>query len=355
MRTSLAALAAFVLAGCSGAASETRPPWSQLWPGLPVNSIQAVSDGCVAQPSALSGEQVVAVSNGSAVPLDLRITTADSPAAVFELEPIAPATTRARTARLGPGHYRYACFFEEKPVMYSEPFTVAGAGAGDGVAAVLPVSMQDLDPVARAYEQWVKTLLPQLRAHARAMAVGGDTGKREWTHAHRIYETLGAAYDAFGDTGEAVEDAFAQAESALWTGGGDAAQVAGKLSDSVDALASGFPEEQVDPLALGLRAHEIVEDAVEKTLTGRDDHGSHTMFVTLAANLEGVAKLMDLLGPLLRERFPGLDRLRGELSAAQSLIAAGATGGQQRLNAVFSQLAEDLAPVAAICDIRRDK
>jgi iron uptake system component EfeO len=320
------------------------------WPGLPVTDVRAIGDGCVRDPAARPGEQVVAVANTSAVPLELRIVLADSAAAVFELEPVAPATTRAGTARLAGGRYRYACYFEEQRVMYSEPFEVAeGHGGQQAVAAV---SMQDLNPVARAYEQWVASLLPQLRQQAAAIAAGGAAGKRSWTAAHGLYETLGAAYDAFGDQGQAVEDGFVSAETALWRGG-DAADASRKLTEAVDALADSFPEAEVDPLALGLRAHEIVEDSIDKTLSGRDDHGSRTTLVTLAANLAGVAKLLDLLDPILKTRYPELPALRAELAAAQKLVSGDPP--RQRLNAMFSQLAEDLAPVAAICDIRRDE
>ncbi|WP_049773335.1 EfeM/EfeO family lipoprotein [Segniliparus rotundus] len=347
-QSSLAGCLLLLLAGCSGAAGPARPPWAVSWPGLPVTEVRAIGDGCVRDPAARPGEQVMVVANTSAAPLELRIVLADSPAAVFELEPVAPATARAATARLAGGRYRYACYFEEQRVMYSEPFEVVGA-PGDQ-QAVAAVSMQDLNPVAREYEHWVAGLLPQLRQQTAAIAVGGAAGKRSWTAAHRLYETLGAAYDAFGDQGQAVEDGFASVEDALWRGA-DAADASRTLTEAVDALADSFPEAEVDPLALGLRAHEIVEDSIDKTLSGRDDHGSHTALATLAANLDGVTKLLDLLDPLLRTRYSALPALRAELVSAQALVSGHPP--RQRLNAVFSQLAEDLAPVAAICDIRR--
>ncbi|EFV13924.2 hypothetical protein [Segniliparus rugosus] len=361
-RLALSGCLLLVAAGCASDAGAGLSPWAALWPGLPVTEVRAVGDGCVAEPKAATGEQVMAVTNTSAAPLELRVVLPDSPAAVFEIEPVAPASTRAQPVRLAPGRYRYACYFEERRVMYSEPFAVAPAeeaAAGPGPAplgatrAILPVSVQDLDPTARAYEQWVAGQLPLLAAEARQAAAGGEPGKQGWLSAHRRYETLGAAYDAFGDAGEAVQAAFASAEAALWSGRGDPAQAGGALASAADALAEDFPQAQVDPLDLGLRAHEIVEDAIEKTLTGRDDHGSHSMLATLAANLDGVRELLGLLDPLLRPRLPSLDRLRDELDAAGALVAARQTG--QRLNASFGQLAEHLAEVAAICDIRRSR
>ncbi|MGL6235629.1 MAG: EfeM/EfeO family lipoprotein [Segniliparus sp.] len=366
----LAGCLLLVAAGCGSDARAARSPWAALWPGLPVTEVRAAGDGCVPAPGAAPGEQVLAVTNTSAAALELRIVLPDSPAAVFEIEPVGPATTRAQPVRLAPGRYRYACYFEERRVMYSDVFAVAGAapaaGGPDSAQAVLPVSVQDLDPAVRAYERWVAEQLPRLGDEARRTASGGEAGRAGWLAAHRRYETLGAAYDAFGDAGKAVEDAFAKSEAALWPGqersaGGDPAAAGHELAEAVDALAKDFPSAQVDPLDLGLRAHEIVEDSIEKTLTGRDDHGSRSMLATLAANLDGVRELLDLLGPLLRPRLASLDQLRGELDAAGALVSGTpranplAQAAQQRLNAAFGQLAEHLAKVAAICDVRRSR
>lgn len=359
----LVACLGLVAAGCASAAGVRPSPWAALWPGLPETEVRAVGDGCVTSPTAGAGDQLLVVTNTSAAALTLRVVLPDSPAAVFELEPVAPAATRAQPLRLAPGRYRYACYFEERRVMYSEPFAAAEAAGAvpapfAAPRAILPVSVQDLDPAAQAYERWVAEQLPQLADESRLAGAGGEAGRAGWLAAHRRYETLGAAYDAFGESGDAVEDAFARSEAALWAGPGATGRTARagrELAEAVGALAKSFPMAQVDPLDLGLRAHEIVEDSIQKTLTGRDDHGSHSMLATLAANLDGVRELLVLLDPLLRPRLPSLDRLRGEIDAARALVVGRARPDQQRLDATFGQLAERLAEVAAICDVRRSR
>ena len=59
-------------------------------------------------------------------------------------------------------------------------------------------------------------------------------------------------------------------------------------------------------LDLGLRTHEILENALEFQLTGHDDYGSGTTLATTAANISGTWELLGILRPLLVARDPGL-------------------------------------------------
>jgi iron uptake system EfeUOB component EfeO/EfeM len=60
-------------------------------------------------------------------------------------------------------------------------------------------------------------------------------------------------------------------------------------------------------LDLGLRTHEILENALQFQLSGHDDYGSGTTL----ANVDGTRELLSLLRPALTGRYgPGLLKLR---------------------------------------------
>jgi iron uptake system component EfeO len=121
----------------------------------------------------------------------------------------------------------------------------------------------------------------------------------------------------------------------------------------------------MDPLDLGLRTHEITEDSIQQDLTGRSDFGSGTSLATARAGLNGTTELLTVLRPLLAPRDSGLARIDSGLRAAERDLDALRSGGgwrapaaltrtdRERIGADFGDLAEQLAPVAVILDIRR--
>jgi iron uptake system component EfeO len=97
------------------------------------------------------------------------------------------------------------------------------------------------------------------------------------------------------------------------------------IARSNHGLQKDLPNEQVDPNDLGLRAHEIMENALQFELTGENDQGSGTSLNTALANLDGTAKVLAILEPVLKPRYPDLpqvrkweDRVRALLTAHQS-------------------------------------
>lgn len=136
----------------------------------------------------------------------------------------------------------------------------------------------------------------------------------------------GAAYDAFGayerkidglpdGLPAAVADlhftGFHRVEYGLWHG-----ESASSLASSVDELAGDvqalrdiFPTVEVDPLDLGLRAHEILEDTLQLQLTGDADQGSAMDLATASANLDGTQEVLTVLRSLLVPRYPNLSEV----------------------------------------------
>jgi iron uptake system EfeUOB component EfeO/EfeM len=161
---------------------------------------------------------------------------------------------------------------------------------------------------------------------------------------------------------------FYRIEYGLWHGQGarQLGRPAAKLDRDVLALRRAWPSMEVDLLDLGLRTHEILENALEFQLTGHDDYGSGTTLATTAANITGTRELLTILRPLLVPRYPGLPAVYVGLHKLDSLLVAEQRPGghwtpvralgidrRQQIDAAAGQLLQELDPIAAITEPRR--
>ncbi len=245
------------------------------------------------------------------------------------------------------------------------------------------MTQQDLIPPTLLYQKWVAAQLPGLVRDTAALQAAVDRGdlaaaRTAWLPAHLDYERLGAAYGTFGDLDDSINGTtkglpdgltdpgftgFHRLEYGLWNGQSAAVlkPVADKLSQDVRSLQTQWRTAQMDPLMLGLRAHEIVENAIQFELTGRTDYGSGSNLATAQANLQGTAEALTLLHPLLATRMTTLPQINADMTATEAELAklgdvplASLTlTEREQLNADFGQLVDDLAPIAAVCDVRR--
>jgi iron uptake system component EfeO len=133
----------------------------------------------------------------------------------------------------------------------------------------------------------------------------------------------------------------------------------------VRALQASWPSSQIDLLDIGLRTHEILENALQFQISGHDDYGSGTTLATTEANITGTRELLTVLHPLLADRYTGLPAVYTWLDRLQKVIdgthtshgwtAVGAlpTTTRQDVDAAASQSLVELAPIAAITEPRR--
>ena len=112
---------------------------------------------------------------------------------------------------------------------------------------------------------------------------------------------------------------FHRLEYGLWHGqsAGQLTGVANKLVADIRGLRASWPDQEIDLIDMGLRTHEILENALQFQLSGHDDYGSGTTLATTGANIDGTRELLTILHPLLAPRYAGLpavdswlDRLR---------------------------------------------
>jgi hypothetical protein len=270
--------------------------------------------------------------------------------------------------------------------------SAAGDGAGD------PVTVFEMaDPVVH-YQEHVAAQLALLAGQTKVLARDTEAGddaaaKQDWRTAHLTYHRLGAAYGAFGALGQAIDGlagglpggtdnpgftGFHKVEQVLWRGGGAraAAPATARLAQDVAALQGRAGQLDISANTFSVRAHEILEDTLQVTLTGADDYGSGTATSTAAADLDGTRTVIELLRPLLERRSPGLTaRIEAQLNAVgaaltaavpaaapQAAPAAGSGQGtaiaalplpqRQRLDAAVGQALETLAVVPGLLKVQ---
>lgn len=303
-----------------------------------------------------------------------------------EVEGMGAGTTDTMLVTLGPGGYALRCVMEDLDPVTGPTVRIGGTGSSN--AGVQPVTSTDLLGPLHQYQTYVDAGVADLVTRTDALNSAVTSGnvaqaKAAWLTAHLAYETLGAAYGAFGDyDGEingtaaglpgGVADAgftgFHRVEYGLWHGEAQAslAAAAAQLDGYVHGLQHDLPQLQPQPNDLGLRAHEILENTLQFELTGQTDYGSGSNLATAQANLAGDREVVSVLRPLLASRFPGLsdvdnwsarfgallDGLR-QPDGSWPPISQVPQQTREKLNGTLGQLVEDLSPIATITEPRR--
>jgi high-affinity iron transporter len=308
--------------------------------------------------------------------------------AVFaEIENLAPGTTNPIKVTLAAGSYAFRCAFTDGTALTSKTYSIGGSGAGSSTG-VTPVTDQDMQQPVADYRAYVQQQLPVLLADGQKLAADLDSGnlakaKADWLPAHLDYEGLGAAYGTFGDydgaidglaTGlpDGVDDAswtgFHRIEYGLWHGQSDAVlkPLGGKLVADIKGLIKDFPSETTDPNDLPLRAHEILENALQFQLTGIADYGSGTALATVSANLHGTQVVLSTVVGLMQTRDPQglktintwIQKLAADLDAAHrpdgswTPLPQLSAAQRQKLNGDLGELLERLSIVPDLLEER---
>jgi iron uptake system component EfeO len=338
--------------------------------------------------TAQAGTQTFRISNQSVAGVEVQLVDPHSGAVFLDAEGLGSGAEHTYRVRLSRGAYRFRCLPADADAVTGPVVHVAGAPRIAGATpGVLPVTRNDLIPAAKRYGDWIESRLPVLLADVRTLDDdlhrGDDAAaRRDWLTAHLEYEQLGAAYGAFGDDDTAIDGApapghtalddpdlagFHRIEALLWDGTiTPATAPADALVAAVEHLQRTFPTARVDPLDVGLRAHEILEDASQSDATGRTDAGSHSELATIDAEVVGTQEALEPLRDVLRTRYadlPAADRalatLRDDLASHRAADGSWAAldrldrHDREQLDADLGAALELLAPVAAICDPRR--
>jgi iron uptake system component EfeO len=332
------------------------------------------------------GPQTLRIYNASTEGGEVDLIDPANGAIYAEVQGIGPGTTTPMQVDLGSGRYAFRCLLEDTDGITGPVVTVGGHVRG--ARAILPVTTNDLLGPAREYHAYVTAGLQVLAGQTRVLAADVAAGRLSaaraaWLPAHLTYERLGAAYGTFGNYDTEIDGratglpggvsdpgftGFYRVEYGLWHGQ-TAPELTGpavRLYHDVLALQAAFGAMEIDLLDIGLRTHEILENALEFQLTGTDDYGSGTTLATTAANITGTRELLQILHPLLVVRYQGLPSVYLWLNRLQSLIDAQqhpdgswtpvgalAVTTREQIDAAIGQALQELAPIAVITEPRR--
>jgi hypothetical protein len=179
-----------------------------------------------------------------------------------------------------------------------------------------PVTMEVelVDPATRGVYAEIESLAADVTALRTALSSGDRArAQRAWLVAQMAYSRLGAAYDTFGDSADAIDGlpgsgSFAglrRIERGLWHGESLPllSAVAKALASDVASPRTDFARARTDPNDLPLRAHEILENTLQFELTGAADQGAGDGLAIMSANLDGTRMVLDALAPELRPRY----------------------------------------------------
>ncbi|HWC23113.1 MAG TPA: EfeM/EfeO family lipoprotein [Flexivirga sp.] len=309
---------------------------------------------------------------------------ADSSGRLYgEIDPLAPGATAVLRTELSAGSYHLVCSVNDGTPVKGPKVSVTGDASG--VRGVRPVTSADLAPHVIAYQGWVKGRLKLLRGQAKSLSAAlrsGDRGtaRAAWKTANRTWNTMGGAYGAFGDRGAAIAgDAhpFAKGvhdphwtgllriEYGLWHGQSPVslATLGDRLQKDLGSLDKDLESTQFEPLDVVNRTHEITEDTLQQTLTGRSDYGAHVELSDALAQLDGTCELLKVLHPLLSTRYPQLPTVNSWIAKARKDIRAQhdwrvtppggtADAGHRLVDADIAQLAELLTPIPTMLEPR---
>ncbi len=370
-----AAAAGCVLAACGGSAP---PANADL---ISVSNGGCGSDWHLAGP----GWYTFQVYNAAAESGEVDLVNPANGAIYAEVNGLGPGTSSPMRLDVGSGEYAFRCLFDDFDPITGP--TVAVGGHVRGTPAILPITSDDLLAPAKEYHAYVAAGLDTLAGQTSVVAADVSSGnlgaaKAAWLPAHLTYERLGAAYDAFGNFDQEIDGrpdglaggvdspqwtGFYRLEYGLWHGQSarELTPVADRLAADVRALRASWPSTEINLLDIGLRTHEILENALEFQLTGHDDYGSGTTLATTQANITGTLELLAILHPLLVVRYPGLPAVYTWLDRLNSLLTKGqGPNGQwvpvsqlsvnvrEQIDSACSQALEELAPIAAITEPR---
>jgi iron uptake system component EfeO len=350
--------------------------------------VQVGENACgVGWTHATGGTQHFELQNTADSGTEVYLQNATTQAVYLDLEGLGIGSRQDESVVLGNGHYRFICIAGENAPVVGSTVTIAHAGTvADLTPGVVPVTAAALLPAVAEYQKWIENKLPVLKKQVEALNADIRAGqlqraRRDWLAGHLTYESLGAAYGAFGDADTAINglpasgstaltdkdlQGFHKIEALLYTDARPStiAPYTAQLVTDVTALGHDFPAAAVEPNDVGLRSHEILENAIQFELNGTTDAGSHTTLATLDANLTGTLAALTPITSLLASRYPDLQKTESSIAADQALLRSYDHSGswtalqkltrtqREQLDSALDATVELLAPIAAITTVR---
>lgn len=352
------------------------------------DTVTVTASACGADFTALTiGSQTFTVINKSGHAGEVLFTQAEGGGAVGEIESIGPGTQQTMTVTVAAGAYAWQCRMSGLPPRISETVhTTGGSTPNLRMFAVPPLQPSELAVPIQQYQTYVAGQLTTLTAEATALsaAIGAgnlDAARSAWLPAQLTWERVGAAYDSFGDSADAIDGlpdglplgvrdpgftGLRRLEYGLWHGQSAAtlAPIAQQLLSDISSLEDKLTSLTVDPKDMPIRAHEILEDAQRDHLSGMTDQGAGSGFAETLADVDGTRVVLGELQDLINQRKPGLvTKIQSQLDTLQQALQATEHNGvfdnettaplseRQHVNAAIGQVLETISPVPDLLEI----
>ena len=317
------------------------------------------------------GRRRFRIINASDRPIEWEIL--DGVMVVAERENIPPGFEQSLTVNLMPGDYEMTCGLLSNPrgvlhVTDSEEARMAAA----------TVTLRHfLGPLAEYKVYLVQQSMMAVDAAgklAEAIRTGDlDAARTLWTEARRPYKRIEPLAYRFSDLENAIDPSadylrdrerdaaftgFHRLEYGLFAQGATdgLAPVADRLVSDLTALQERLLQLKLTPALLLAAPGDMADLLAQGKIVDGEDHYAHKDLADIAANLEGIAKIADLLRGIVRPVDPALDaEIGGKLEAVSSTLAAMKTGdgfppydhvdaaARQALARTFEDLAQVLA------------
>lgn len=351
-----------------------------------VGTIDSDDHGCANDWVApTSGPTTFTVTNHSSTTMEIELQGVQDRRVYARVEILPPGVTRPASAVLSPGSYAWRCVGTSGSPRISQARSVTGPAVAG--RSYLPVGQNEILIPLVQFRNTTATGLAQLSTATHALRTAADQGASNaalrlyWVVAHLGYESLGGAYDLFGSWDARINGrpdglpggvtdpgwtGFGRLEYALWHNqpGATVKGIADQLDAYVAALQKAFPIEDGNTNDLTIRAHEILENALQFELNAENDQGSHTNLANVQANITAARSVVDTLAPLLTPRDPQLlATARTDLTRLAALVGQYHTSSgwlpvqsllraqREPLNGLMSQTVEDLAAIPAILTV----
>lgn len=307
---------AVVLAACgsdkpagSGGASGTTPI-----------AIAITTDGCQpAKLDATAGQVAFAVTNQTDSRAEFEILS--SVPQILAEEFLEAGKSGTYTVTLPAGQYQVICGAPSDP---RADLVVTGEG-GQAPVADSKVDQQALAAAVASYTAYVRDQTARLAsgtkaftdavragnvAEAKALYAGTRIPWEEIEPVAELFPDSDGAIDSRADDFEAAEadDAFTgfhAIEYGLWAQGTkaghhvDLTTLADRLDSDITTLIGEVAKITITPQVMTNGAAGLIEEAAQTKITGEEERYSRTDLVTLAANVNGARRIVDLLRPVL--------------------------------------------------------
>lgn len=337
----------------------------------------------------VAGVQTLQISNASTSTVEVQLEDPANGAVYAQVEGIGPGTIRSMPVNLGSGQYSFSCSGLNYGTRIGPVIQVPGRiRGGSPVLALTQDQVNSITAQAHAYvADGLARLVPQTGVLAADIRKGDLAAARSaWQTAHLTWERLGSAYGMFdsyddeiagtpfglpGGVNDPGFTGFYRLEYGLWHGesAAELTEAASRLVVDARALRTAWPGIELPTTHavgdLALRTHEILEDATQNQLSGRDDFGSGTTLATLAAGINATRAQLGILRPYLAARYPQTQALYRSLDQLQHLVDAEktsigwtpaselSTGKREQLDAAAGQTLALLAPIPVIFEQER--